>query len=1277
MYRKKQTFSQNYHFCKWMLPYYIKGLKDRLDVTDLFQHPKTMCSEKLGTELEKYWSEELHESQKNQRNPNLSKTLKKIFFKQYLVSSLHIFLEVTVFRTLATLSMSIFIKMFSEGNADKNTEKYITATVYWMCNISFIILAERGYYKLEMLSIKVRVALSSLIFRKMLKLNQKSLGQTSAGHMVNLLSNDLNRVEIFVRFSSQIFIAPLHLFIITYLSWIEVGVSCLAGILFVVLVSLPMQGYIGMKSATFRSKVASKSDIRTKFMNEIVSGIKVIKMYAWEKPFEKIVEKIRRQEMNYVYRSFLLSGLPFHTHSLIHKFTVFLIIITCFFLSIELTAANIFTTVQYMNLIRYTMLIMFPTAVLSIAQSKISFKRIEEFLLQEEITDFIEKQTVNTDVYLTNIHASWSPNSIVLNIPNFHIPNGKLCTIVGPVGSGKSSLLQILLGELKPISGTVEINNSLSYCSQEPWLFCSSVKNNILFGQEYKEEKYREIVNICHLNKDFHIFPHGDQTLVGERGVMLSGGQRARINLARALYKEAEVYLLDDPLSAVDTHVGRHLFDECLLRYLKGKTRILMTHQLQYLKESDVICVMNNGKIEASGSFDDLKDGNLDFTRFLPKIENESDNLDNRSKTPGQISLNKLNIEHCMLAKEQETIPEKINSFKEYVKAGGSTCFIFFFILVTLLAQVAYNFSDYWLIWWTDNSKNHIKIEIININKTKAVPSYQSDKRTNHSLTNSEISLIAYGVTMMICIILTILRIYLTSKFICKASNNLHKKMFNSLLKAPMRFFSTNPSGRILNRFSKDIGATDQLLPAALLESSQVVLLCTGGLVLICLSSYYVVIFVVLFLACMYLLFSRNVRIAAQFKHLEGITKSPIFTHVNYSLMGLTTIRANKSEEKLIQQFDTHQNTHTSAEYLTISSGIAFAEWLELLCIILNVCLPYALILINQYAHPVQDSFVGLALSQSLAFNGMLPYGIKRCTDACNYFTSVARILSYTKLEEETLENPKHVILKQTWPCYGEIEFRNLYLKYSKSDDAVLKNISFIIGANQKIGVVGRTGAGKSSLITALFRLADVEGTITIDNVNISEIGLTNLRRKISIIPQEPVLFSETVRYNLDPFQEFKDDEIWEVIEEVNMKGAVVSLDDMVLEGGSNFSIGQKQLLCLARALLRKNKILVLDEATANVDLRTDELIQKTIKTKFCACTVITIAHRLNTIMDSDKVMVMDGGELVEFAHPYILLKNEKSIFHSLVLETGVAMMQQLKQIAYNEYHSKVQVYKF
>ncbi|XP_056634781.1 putative uncharacterized protein DDB_G0282133 [Diorhabda sublineata] len=539
-------------------------------------------------------------------------------------------------------------------------------------------------------------------------------------------------------------------------------------------------------------------------------------------------------------------------------------------------------------------------------------------------------------------------------------------------------------------------------------------------------------------------------------------------------------------------------------------------------------------------------------------------------------------------------------------------------------------------------------------------------------LIKTDSALYIYGTLIILVVLLVLSRTFLYYMSCTMASENLHSTMFNKLLKAPMRFFDTNPSGRILNRFSKDIGCIDEILPRVLLDSVSIFLVMAGILINIVIANPIMIIILII-LGSLYLKFRTwYMATAKTLKHLEGIAKSPVFSHVSSTICGIVTIRSSHSEEILINEFDRHQDVHTSAWYLTLACMNAFGLWLDLIVLIFLAIVTFSFVITASFTN-VNGSMAGLAISQCMVLTGMLQYGMKQLAEVINNLTSVERVLQYTTLDNEgPFDTPKEKKPKGTWPRRGNIEFNNLYLKYVENEPPVLKNLNMIFKPGEKIGIVGRTGAGKSSLISALFRLAPLEGSILIDRVEIQNLGLTDLRKKISIIPQEPVLFSETLRYNLDPFGEFDDDKIWDALELVELKESVDSLDFMVAEGGANFSLGQRQLICLARAILKDNKILILDEATANVDQRTDSLIQATIRKAFKDCTVLTIAHRLNTIMDSDKVLVMSFGNMVEFDHPHKLLQIEDGYFHKLVMETSPTMAQELKNTAQKAYQKYI-----
>ncbi|XP_074034753.1 ATP-binding cassette sub-family C member 4 isoform X2 [Leptinotarsa decemlineata] len=1153
-----------------------------------------------------------------------------------------------------------------------------------------------------------------------MRLNQKSLGQTDSGKVVNLLSNDVGRFDYVVISLHALWVLPFQVAIITFLLWQQVQISALAGIIAMAVVSLPFQGYLGKVAGQLRHFIAEKTDRRAKVMSEVVGGIQVIKMYSWEKSFEKVIKAARATEISDLTKSSYVRGILSSCMVFLERLTLFMTVICYVLLGNVITADKVYSMAQLFNTLQIAMAIYYPMAMSMGSETIISIKRLQAFLVLEE------KETSNIEIIdenkieIRNVTACWTPSIPTLTNISLKIQQGTLCAIIGPVGAGKSSLLQLLLGELPTKSGKIFLGGKVSYSSQEPWLFSSTVRNNILFGQPYVRDWYKKVVRVCCLEKDFDQFPVGDKSIVGERGVSLSGGQRARINLARAIYRRADVYLMDDPLSAVDTHVGRSLFDECICEHLAGKTRILVTHQLQYLKKADLIIVINDGKIEAQGNFEELLNSKLDFTKILgdheeleePEVhETErtvSPKLQYRSASVLSIAKSQISEyedESQFNMAEEEMRDPSTSPLKEYIKAAKTTCGVLSLIIMLVAAQGICAGADYWVGFWTDQEQirhseyAHVVVSttentVIDHLRNESHPlhayKYQVDNNGTewsdpfgvmfeffeehnivHKLLKTDYAMYFYGILIVFAVVLTLGRSMIFFKLCMLSSTHLHSNMFHSLLKAPMRFFDTNPSGRILNRFSKDMGAIDETLPRVLMDSVQIILVMSGSLVNISVTNPYMIIAMVILGIFFLKIREWFVTIAMDIKHLESSSKSPVFSQVSSTLNGIATIRASKTEDILIQEFDDHQDVHTSASFLTLACTSCFGLWLDIVCIFFTACVSFSFVFMYTY-HSVSGSTVGLALSQSLILTGMLQYGMKATADVVQQLTSVERVLQYSKLDcEGPFETPQDSSVPKIWPSEGRIQFKYMSLRYVADDPPVLNRLNFVIQPGEKIGIVGRTGAGKSSLTAALFRLAPIEGSILIDGVDTKSIGLTDLRKRISIIPQEPVLFSATLRYNLDPFEEYEDDQLWKALDEVKLKDTVSSLDFMVAEGGNNFSLGQKQLICLARAILRNNKILVLDEATANVDQRTDSFIQETIRKKFKDCTVLTIAHRLNTIMDSDKVIVMSFGQMMEFDHPHVLLQIPNGHFHKMLLETGPSVTSRLKQIAEEAYANK------
>ncbi|XP_026807194.1 probable multidrug resistance-associated protein lethal(2)03659 isoform X3 [Rhopalosiphum maidis] len=1135
------------------------------------------------------------------------------------------------------------------------------------------------------------------------------------------MSNDVIRFDLTIVYIGYIFIGPLETIIITYFLWKEVGVASILGVA-TFIIFIPLQVWLGSIVSNYRLKTANRTDARVNLMNEIISGIQVIKMYTWEYFFTKLIEFVRKKEIDQItktayIKATLLSFSVFNT-----RLALFLSVLLYVLLGNYITASKVFVITSYYNILRVSMAVTFPVGMGLIAELLVSIKRIEDFLLREEkdersITQMktkngfenaklndgntVSNNIINQDateqsndfcIVVSNITAKWTESQTDNTLENINltVKHGHLIAIIGPVGAGKSSLIQAILGELSLSKGNILVHGVVSYASQQPWLFAGSVQRNILFGLPMDRKRYNKVIEVCALKIDIEQLPYGDKTIVGERGISLSGGQRARINLARAIYKDANVYLLDDPLSAVDNHVGKHLFSKCIIEFLKEKTCILITHQLQYLTNVDQIIVMENGKKIAEDSYKNLQESELNFTKMLGSLVEPIITNDNETITIGtrpnlrsqnsmytrQVSVLSVTsaveesnyndvqvevvevVEPIELAETRSFGNSGFSIYSSYFSAGGHKCKIILFLLICIFTQVLSSSGDYWITYWI-NLEEHVFFSIDHL----------ESNNNNRSLTNNPSNtlipwivsrntcIIVFTVITLSIIISTLIRSALFVSVCTTSSTNLHNRMLGSIIRATMYFFNKNASGRILNRFSKDLGSIDEMLPFVLMDVIQIGLIVIGILIIVGITNPYfiiptlIIVFIFFKIRNIYMTISQNI------KRLEGVTRSPVFTHLNASLQGITTIRAFEAEQILSTEFSIHQDLHSSAWYLFISSNRAFGFWLDVTCLIYISIVTFYLLFISNDTY---SGNVGLAITQSIGLIGLFQWGMRRSVELENQMTSVERVLEYTILPQEpALESPHYKKPPKKWPNKGRITFNNFYLRYAIDTPYVLSNLNINIEPMEKIGIVGRTGAGKSSLIGALFRLALNEGNIIIDNFEIHELGLHELRSKLTFIPQEPVLFSGTIRNNLDLYDEYSDHEIWSVLNEVELKDVVDDLpnglNSKMSDGGSNFSVGQRQLICLARAILQNNKIIILDEVTANVDHRTDALIQNTIKNKFQMCTVLTIAHRLNTVIDSDKILVLDGGTVVEFDHPYRLLKNTNGFFYKMVKQTDHA----------------------
>ncbi|KAF7669999.1 hypothetical protein LDENG_00090130 [Lucifuga dentata] len=1274
-------------FFWWLNPLFNTGCKRRLEEDDMFEVLPEDKSERLGQELQRYWDCEVQKCATELRTPSLSKAIIKCYWKPYTVLGIFTLVE-EVIKLIQPVILGKLIQYFENYNPeDKNAlnETFVYAAVLSVCTIGLAVLHHLYFYHVQRSGMKIRVAMCHMIYRKALCLSSAAMGKTTTGQIVNLLSNDVNRFDDVTIFLHFLWVGPLQAAAVVGLLWAEIGPSCLAGMV-VLMFLMPTQTMFGSLFSKFRSKTAVLTDKRIRTMNEVVSGMRIIKMYAWEKPFAALVSEVRSKEISMIMKSSYLRGLNMASFFCASKIIVFVTFTLYVLLGNTISASRVFVTVSLYTAVRLTVTLFFPTAIEKLYEARVSIRRIQEFLMLDEITKsssiMPQEEKKDVSVEIQDLICYWDKSLDAPSLQNISLSlrSNQLLAVIGPVGAGKSSLLSSILGELPYEKGVLKVRGQLTYASQQPWVFPGTIRSNILFGKEMKPQKYENVLRACALKRDLELLPDGDLTLIGDRGATLSGGQKARVNLARAVYQDADIYLLDDPLSAVDAEVGRHLFEKCICGLLRNKPRILVTHQLQYLKAANQIVVLKEGHMVAQGTYTELQRSGVDFTSLLKKDEDEEQQppqeVTNRVRTLSQNSvLSVTSSLHSMKdggeqlpAEPVLTVTEESRSegsigvglYVKYLRAGTSIVILMVVMLINILAQVAYMLQDWWMAYWSDEQ------EKLNMNNTII----QNRQNITREL-DTDFYLGIYGGLTAATLIFGFLRNFLLFNVMVKCAQNLHNRMFDAMLRTPVRFFDINPIGRILNRFSKDIGQLDSNMPWTFVDFVQIFLQILGVITLAASVIPWILIPVVpllivfLYVRRYYLQTSRDI------KRLESTTRSPVFSHLSSSLQGLWTIRAFGAEERFQNAFDTHQNLHSEAWFLFLTTSRWFALRLDAMCSVFVTITAFGCLLLRDQ---LAAGSVGLALSYSVTLMGMFQWGVRQSAELENMMTSVERVVEYTELETEapweTSKRPP-----PDWPSKGLVTFDQVSFSYSADGPLVLQKLTAMFRPKEKVGIVGRTGAGKSSLVSALFRLAEPQGKIYIDGTLTSEIGLHDLRQKMSIIPQDPVLFTGTMRKNLDPFNQHSDEDLWKALEEVQLKSVMEELpgklQTVLAESGSNFSVGQRQLVCLARAILRKNRILIIDEATANVDPRTDELIQRTIREKFRECTVLTIAHRLNTIIDSDRILVLDAGKIHAYDEPFTLLQDPDGIFYKMVQQTGKQEAADLLTAAKQVYRSR------
>ncbi|NWS95557.1 MRP7 protein, partial [Mionectes macconnelli] len=1157
---------------------------------------------------------------------------------------------------------------------------------------SFLSALLRNQFTHEMnkVTLMVRAAVISAIYRKALRVSSTSLSRFTVGEIVNFMSTDTSRLVNFCLSFHEVWSMPVQFAITLYLLYQQVGVAFLGGLvlsLLLVPINKILANYI-MKNS---KEMLKHKDTRVKLMSEFLSGIRVIKYYTWEKHFGTRINACRAKELQKLRAISYLDAVCVYLWAALPVVISIATFVTYALLGHQLTATKVFTALALVGMLILP-LNSFPWVLYGTLEAKVSLDRIQHFLelVDQDLEAYYALDSPSDTATAMEMRCaafSWVPveeeggrqplstGTLQLHIDNLSVRKGMLLGVVGKVGSGKSSLLAAITGELIKQGGRVyvcDLEEGFGLATQEPWIQFTTVRENILFGQEYDARLYEEVVEACALSEDLNILPSGDQTEVGEHGVTLSGGQKARVALARAVYQGKDLYLLDDPLAAVDADVANHLMQKCILGVLKHKTRILCTHRTEFLEKADALLLIDNGRIVKTGTPADI----LPLVEAFPKCKD----MDKKQKNKG-LFLESLRGQEEAIETEKEESTQTDNLIqKEEEKKEGAVAFqvykaywlavgtwLALSILFSLfLMQASRNISDWWLSYWissisqTANTSMMVcsaslpSPELLLFSIAELVFPIQALDTTpvpSNGSVDVKFYLIVYGSIAGANSLFTIFRAFLFAYGTLRAATVIHNRLLQRALKATVTFFDTTPTGRILNRFSSDLYCVDENLPFFLNIFLANMYGLLGILVIISYGLPWIGL-VLLPLAVVYFSIQRYYRhTSRELKRLYSVTLSPIYTHFSETLSGLSSIRAMRAT----QRFELENQLRLEWNQRCLFASNAAMVWLDIRLQMIGVAVVTAIAGIAIIQHQKQlgnPGLVGLALSYALSVTNLL-------SDLISSFTQTEiMMVSVERTEEYTTDIPMEpqdrlVQVAADWPSQGLLEFREVVLAYRAGLPNALDGVSFTVYPGEKLGIVGRTGSGKSTLFLALFRMVELKsGRILLDGVDSQLVGLEELRSRLAIIPQDPFLFSGSIRENLDPQGKRTDAELHEVLEQCHLRDAVTQmggLDSELGERGKSLSVGQRQLVCLARALLTQAKVLCIDEATASVDQKTDQLLQQTIRQRFADKTVLTIAHRLNTILDSDRVLVMQAGRVAELDSPTRLSQKDGSLFQHLL----------------------------
>lgn len=1258
----------------WLNPLLSVGAKRPLELKDIpLLAPKDRAKTNYKA-LNSNW--EKLKAENTSKQPSLAWAILKSFWREAACNAVFAGLN-TLVSYVGPYMISYFVDYLG-GNETFPHEGYILAGIFFSAKLVETLTTRQWYLGVDILGMHVRSALTAMVYRKGLRLSSSAKQSHTSGEIVNYMAVDVQRVGDYSWYLHDIWMLPLQIILALAILYKNVGIASVATFI-ATIISIIVTVPLAKLQEDYQDKLMAAKDDRMRKTSECLRNMRILKLHAWEDRYRMKLEEMRHVEFHWLRKALYSQAFVTFIFWSSPIFVAAITFGTSILLGTQLTAGGVLSALATFRILQEP-LRNFPDLVSMMAQTKVSLDRISGFLqeeeLQEDATIVLPRGITNMAIEIKNGEFCWDPTSSKLTLSGIQmkVERGMRVAVCGMVGSGKSSFLSCILGEIPKISGEVRICGSAAYVSQSAWIQSGNIEENILFGSPMDRAKYKKVLHACSLKKDLELFSHGDQTIIGDRGINLSGGQKQRVQLARALYQDADIYLLDDPFSAVDAHTGSELFKEYIMTALATKTVIFVTHQVEFLPAADMILVLKGGHIIQAGKYDDLLQAGTDFKTLVSahheaieamdipshssedsdeimppngsvvlKCDTQANNIENLAKEvqEGVSTSDQKAIKEKKKAKrarkkqlvqeeERERGRVSMKIYLSYMAAAYKGLLIPLIILAQALFQVLQIASNWWMAWANPQTEGGLP-------------------KTSPMVLLGVFMALAFGSSCFIFV-----RAVLVATFGLEAAQKLFVKMLRSVFRAPMSFFDSTPAGRILNRVSIDQSVVDLDIPFRLGGFASTTIQLLGIVGVMTKVTWQVLLLVIpMAIACLWMQ-KYYMASSRELVRIVSIQKSPVIHLFGESIAGAATIRGFGQEKRFMKR----------NLYLLDCFGrpffysLAAIEWLCLRMELLSTFVfAFCMILLVSFPHgSIDPSMAGLAVTYGLNLNARLSRWILSFCKLENKIISIERIHQYSQIPGEAppiIENSRP---PSSWPENGTIELIDLKVRYKESLPVVLHSVTCKFPGGNKIGIVGRTGSGKSTLIQALFRMIEpAGGKIIIDNIDISTIGLHDIRSRLSIIPQDPTLLEGTIRGNLDPLEEHSDQEIWQALDKSQL-GDVIrqkeqKLDTPVLENGDNWSVGQRQLVSLGQALLKQARILVLDEATASVDTATDNLIQKIIRTEFQNCTVCTIAHRIPTVIDSDLVLVLSDGRVAEFDTPARLLEDKSSMFLKLVTE--------------------------